>query len=361
MRPRAALAVVSCALMLAACSSYKSSGAGGGSNGVELLGAGSTFVYPLMNRWIANFQQTNPNVRINYQSIGSGGGIQQLKKGLVDFGASDAALDDDQLKEMPAIVQIPESAGPVCITYNLSGLQQPLKLSPQTLAGIFLGTIKNWQDAAIKKDNPGTNLPKADIVVAHRSESSGTTNIFTTYLDAVSPEWHSKVGKGLAVSWPVGVGGKGSEGVTGVVKQTQGGIGYVELTYATENHLATANIKNQAGKFVAPSAESAAAAIEAFTQKLSSDVRTPVVNPPASAADAYPISGFTYLLIPKQPKDAAKGQVLAKFVKYVLTEGQQASGDLHYARLPDSIQHVNQQLLAQVSTQSQGNGGNGGE
>ena len=361
MRAKAALGILSCALVLAACSSYKSGGVGGSSNEVNLIGAGSTFVYPLMNRWIANFQQANPNVRINYQSIGSGGGIQQLKKGLIDFGASDAALDDDQLKEMPAMVQIPESAGPVCITYNLPGLQQPLKLSPKTLAGIFLGTIKNWQDAAIKKDNPGTNLPKAEIVVAHRSESSGTTNIFTTYLDAASPDWHTKVGKGLAVNWPVGVGGKGSEGVTGVIKQTQGGIGYVELTYATENHLATASIKNQAGKFVAPSAESAAAAIEAFGQQLSSDVRTPIVNPPASAADAYPISGFTYLLIPKQPKDANKGQVLANFVKYVLTDGQQASAELHYAKLPSSIQQVDQQLLSQVSAQSQGNSGNGGQ
>lgn len=358
MRPRAALGILSCALVLAACS--KSGGGGGSANEVELLGAGSTFVYPLMNRWIANFQQTNPNVRINYQSIGSGGGIQQLKKGLVDFGASDAALDDNQLKDMPALVQIPESAGPVCITYNLPELEQPLKLSPQTLAGIFLGTIKNWQDAAIKKDNPGTSLPKADILVAHRVENSGTTNIFTTYLDAVSPEWHSKVGKGLAVNWPVGIGGKGSEGVTGVVKQTQGGVGYVELTYAAENHLATASIKNQAGKFVEPGAESAAAALAAFSQQLSSEVRTPVVNPPASAADAYPISGLTYLLIPKQPKDAAKGQVLANFVKYVLTDGQQASTDLHYSKLPDSIQQVGKQLLAQVSVQSQGKSGNGG-
>jgi phosphate transport system substrate-binding protein len=314
-----------------------------------------------MNRWIADFQQQNQNVRINYQSIGSGGGIQQLKQGLVDFGASDAALDDNQLKEMPPVVQIPESAGPVCITYNLPDLKQPVKLSPQTLAGIFLGTIKNWQDAAIKKDNPGVSLPKDNITVAHRSEGSGTTNIFTNYLDAVSPQWHSKVGKGLSVSWPAGVGGKGSEGVTGVVKQTPGGIGYVELTYATENQLPTAEIKNAAGKYVAPSADSASAAVEAFSQQLAKDVRTPIVNPPASAADAYPISGLTFLLIPKQPKEANKGQALTNFVKYVLSSGQDKAAELHYSKLPSSLQQVDEQALSQVSAQGGGQGGAGGQ
>src|SRR5512146_525730 len=210
--------------------------------GNELTGAGSTFVYPIMSRWISAFQQSNPDVRINYQSIGSGGGIQQLRKGLVDFGASDAALSDEQLKDMPPLVQIPESAGPVCITNNLPSLNQPLKLSSATLAGIYLGKIKKWHDPAITKDNPGVQLPDADIIVAHRTDGSGTTNIFTTYLDAVNPEWHSKVGKGISVNWPVGLGGKGSEGVTGVVKQTEGGIGYVELTYASQNNLPVAQI-----------------------------------------------------------------------------------------------------------------------
>ena len=354
------LTILCCALALAACSSNKN-GSSQPSNGVQLTAAGSTFVYPIMNRWIADFQQQNPNVRINYQSIGSGGGIQQLKKGLVDFGASDAALDDNGLKEMPPIVQIPESAGPVCITYNLADLKQPLKLSPKTLAGIFLGTIKNWQDPAIKKDNPGVNLPKADITVAHRTESSGTSNIFTDYLDAVSPEWHGKVGKGLSVSWPAGVGGKGSEGVTGVVKQTPGGIGYVELTYAMENQLPTAEIKNAAGKFVGPSPESASAAVDAFQQQLSSDVRTPIVNPPANAAAAYPISGLTFLLIPKQAKDAAKGQAVANFVKFVLSTGQDNATSLHYSKLPDSLQQVDQQLLSQISTQANSAGGAGGQ
>ena len=203
-----------------------------GPEGVQLSGAGSTFVYPVMTRWIQDYSQAHQNVQINYQSIGSGGGIQQVKAGTVDFGASDVALTDEQLSGMKPVIQIPESAGPVCITYNLPELKQPLQLSPEALAAIFLGTVKSWQDPAIKKDNPGVTLPKEPVVVSHRAEGSGTTNIFTTYLSAVSPEWQSKVGKGNAVNWPVGLGGKGSEGVTGNIRQSPGAIGYVELTYA---------------------------------------------------------------------------------------------------------------------------------
>ena len=321
---------------------------------VKLTGAGSTFINPAMSRWVADFQKSEPNVQINYQSIGSGGGIEQLKQGTVDFAASDAALSDEQLKTMPPLVQMPESAGPVCITYNLPSLKEPLQLSPETLAGIFLGTIKNWQDRTIAKDNPGITLPKADIVVAHRTESSGTTSIFTTYLDEISPEWHKKIGKGLAVSWPVGMGGKGSEAVTGLVKQSVGGIGYVELTYASQNNLPTARIKNNAGKWIPPTAESAAAAVAAFDKDLEKDVRTPVVAPPASAADAYPITGLTFLFIPRQPKDPSKGQELQKFVQYVITSGQSSASQLHYAPLPPSLQQLDQQLLAGVGGKSGG-------
>lgn len=321
---------------------------------VKLTGAGSTFINPAMSRWVADFQKSEPNVQINYQSIGSGGGIEQLKQGTVDFAASDAALSDEQLKTMPPLVQMPESAGPVCITYNLPSLKEPLQLSPETLAGIFLGMIKNWQDRTIAKDNPGITLPKADIVVAHRTESSGTTSIFTTYLDEISPEWHKKIGKGLAVSWPVGMGGKGSEAVTGLVKQSVGGIGYVELTYASQNNLPTARIKNNAGKWIPPTAESAAAAIAAFDKDLEKDVRTPVVAPPASAADAYPITGLTFLFIPRQPKDPSKGQELQKFVQYVITSGQSSASQLHYAPLPPSLQQLDQQLLAGVGGKSGG-------
>jgi phosphate transport system substrate-binding protein len=185
------------------------------SNSVRISGAGSTFVYPVMTRWVQDFSQGHPNVQINYQSIGSGGGVQQVKSKTVDFGASDAPLSDQQLTDMPPVIQIPETAGPVCITYNLPSLSQPLQLSPEALAGIFLGTIKSWQDPKIKADNPGVNLPDQGIVVVHRADGSGTTNAFTTYLSAVSSDWQSKVGKGNSVSWPIGLGGKGSEGVTG--------------------------------------------------------------------------------------------------------------------------------------------------
>src|SRR5262249_40465657 len=267
-----------------------------------ITGAGSTFIYPVMTQWVEAFRGTHPQVKINYQSIGSGGGIQQLKSGLVDFGASDAALDDEQLKAMPSVVQIPESAGPVCITYNLPELHSPLKLSGATLAGIYLGKIKTWQDPAIAKDNPGVSLPKNSIVVAHRSEGSGTTNIFTTYLAKVSPDWEKQAGKGISLKWPAGIGGKGSEGVTGVVKQTPGGIGYVELAYAKQNNLAVALVKNRAGKWIEPSADGTTAAIQAFGTELAQDVRTPIVDPPAAAADAYPISGLTFLMIPKAGK-----------------------------------------------------------
>ena len=325
-----------------------------GSNSGSIIGAGSTFIYPAMTRWIQGFQGNHAGVQINYQSIGSGGGIQQLKKGLVDFGASDAALDEEQLKDMPALVQIPESAGPVCITYNLPELKTPLKLSADVLAGIYLGKIKKWQDPAIKKDNPGTNLPAHDIIVAHRSDGSGTTNIFTTYLAKVSPEW-AKVGKGISVSWPTGLGGKGSEGVTGVVKQTPGGIGYVELSYAKENNLPVASIRNQAGSWVEPSPAATTAAINAFANDLAKDVRTPIVDPPASAKDAYPIAGLTFLLIPKQGKDANKSQTLKEFVQYIITQGQDQAESLFYAKLPDNLQQQDQNLLSQVSGNGQQN------
>jgi phosphate transport system substrate-binding protein len=312
---------------------------------INITGAGSSFVNPIMSRWIVDYQQSHPNVHINYQSIGSGGGIQQLKNRIIDFGATDAPLSDDQLKEMQPLIQVADSAGPVCITYNLPELKEPLKLTPAALAGIYLGNIKKWHDPAIVKANPGVNLPDSDIVVAHRSEGSGTTNIFTNYLVAVSPEWATKVGKGISVSWPVGLGGKGSEAVTGLVRQSVGGIGYVELTYATQNHLPTAQMQNSAGRWIAPSAQAATAAIEAFKTQLDSDLRVPIVQPPATASDAYPISGLTYLLIPKEGADNNKRQALKDFVQYVITTGQQSATQLDYSELPDSLRQANQKLL----------------
>jgi len=337
--------LIASTLMLTNCTSSPSSKEGGGG---QIIGAGSTFVYPLMSRWIADYRAKQPSVQINYQSIGSGGGIQQLKKGLVDFGASDMALPDDQLKEMPALVQIAETAGPVCVTYNLKDLSQPLKLSPKTLSGIFLGTIKNWHDPSIKAENPGVNLPNQAIFVVHRSDGSGTTNIFTTYLTAVNPEWQSKVGKGLSVSWPAGLGGKGSEGVTGLVKQNPGSIGYVELSYADENKLPVAEIENKAGKFVAPTAAGTSAAIDACSSELQKDIRTPIVDPPASAPEAYPISGLTFLLVPTNPPDATKSAQTKAFISYALNDGQAITEQLHYAKLPPSLQKVDMDLLSKV-------------
>jgi phosphate transport system substrate-binding protein len=348
-------AIVAFGLILLSCNSGQQSTAvnPGSGNAKLITGAGSTFIYPVMTQWVSAFRTSHPEVEINYQSIGSGGGIQQLKAGTVDFGASDAALDDQQLKQMPPLVQIPESAGPVCITYNLPELHSPLRLSGTTLAGIYLGKIKTWHDPAIAKDNPGVSLPSHNIVVAHRSDGSGTTNIFTTYLTKVSPDWEKRTGKGLSVNWPTGLGGKGSEGVTGVVKQTAGGIGYVELTYAKQNNLPVALIRNRAGKWVEPSAAGTTAAIEAFASELAQDVRTPIVDPPATAPDAYPISGLTFLLIPKEGRNAAKTQILKDFVQYVITDGQQQSERLAYARLPQPLQQIGQNLLAQVGTSTE--------
>src|ERR1700739_895778 len=235
-RRLAALWGVVCAVFfgMAACNSGPKSPSEASKSSVKITGAGSSFVFPVMQRWFSVFQASHSGVQINYQSIGSGGGIEQLKNGLLDFAASDAALDDEQLKTMPPVVQIPESAGPVCLTYNVQELKGPLRLSSEPLVEIYLGKIKNWQDPAIKRDNSGVALPNENIVTAHRSDGSGTTNIFSTYLAKVSPQWRKKVGHGLSLSWPVGLGGKGNEGVSAVVKETPGAIGYIELAYATQ-------------------------------------------------------------------------------------------------------------------------------
>lgn len=339
-----------CGLMLTGLWACKSKGA---SETITISGAGSTFVNPVMTRWVQDFQQTHPNVHVNYQSIGSGGGIQQVKAGTVDFGASDVTLTDEQLAGMPPILQIPESAGPVCLIYNLPGLNKPLQLSSEALAGIFLGKIKSWQDPIIAKDNPGVQLPNQPVVVAHRAEGSGTTNIFTTYLAAISDEWKAKVGKGASINWPIGLGGKGSEGVTGQVRQSPGAIGYVELTYAEQNKLPVAAIKNLAGKYVLPGTSSTTAAIDAFKNELAKDPRLPVVNPPATAADAYPIAGLTFLILPKDGQDASKRKALKQFVAYVIDQGQVAAGKLNYAPLPDGVKQFDKQALEKLTTAGQ--------
>lgn len=320
---------------------------------VSLLGAGSTFVYPVMTRWVESFTQGHPDVHINYQSIGSGGGIQQVRAGTVDFGASDVALTDAELKGMRPVIQFPESAGPVVVTYNLPQLTQPLQLSPGTLAGIYLGQIKNWGDAKIAADNPGVKLPDEPIVVVHRADGSGTTNAFTTYLSAVSADWKSKVGAGKSVSWPLGLGGKGSEGVTGQLKQAAGAIGYVELTYAEQNSLPMARIKNQAGNFVAPGTASTTAAIQAFAAQLEQDPRVAIVNPPATATEAYPISTLTFLILPKDGPNRAKREGLKSFLNYVVTEGQTTANELQYAPLPEALKQYDQEQLKLLTADGQ--------
>lgn len=343
-----AIGSVALALGFSGCNS-----GGGGSEKVNITGAGSSFVNPVMQRWIQSYSQVHTNVQINYQSVGSGAGIQQVKSGTVDFGASDAPLSDEQLAGMKPVIQIPESAGPVVITYNLPELKQPLQISGEDLADIFLGKIKTWHDPAIAKDNPGVALPNTNIVVVHRADSSGTTNAFTTYLSSISSEWNDKIGKGTQVQWPVGLGGKGSEGITGQLRQTPGAIGYVELTFAAQNKLPVASIGNQAHKYVVPGTASTTAAIAAFADQLTKDPRTPIVNPPASAPDAYPISTLTFLIIPKDGTDAAKRSALKSFITYVITDGQAEAEKLEYAPLPDSVKQYNQQVLGQLTTNGQ--------
>jgi phosphate transport system substrate-binding protein len=335
------------AFTLSACKSSTST------QSVTLSGAGSTFVYPAMTRWVAGFSQAHPNVQINYQSIGSGGGVTQVKAGTVDFGASDYSLKDEQIAAMKPVIQFPESAGPVCITYNLPELTQPLQLSAEVVARVFLGQITNWQDKAIAADNPGVKLPKEPMVVVHRSEGSGTTAGFTTYLSAVSADWKSKVGAGGSVSWPVGLGAKGNEGVTGQLKQTPGAIAYVELAYAQQNQLPVAKIKNLAGNYISPSTASTTAAINAYTAQLAQDPRTPIVNPPATAADAYPISTLTFIIVPKDGPGKDKRAALKSFLQYVVTDGQAAAGELNYAPLPDGVKQYDQQQLNLMTADGQ--------
>jgi phosphate transport system substrate-binding protein len=330
--------------LLTACNSSS------GPKTITLNGAGSTFVYPVMSRWVQIYSSQHPNVRINYQSIGSGGGVQQVKAGTVDFGASDYALDDQALGQMKPMIQIPETAGPVCITYNLPGMQKPLQLSADVIAGIFLGKITSWRDPALVKDNPGVSLPNSKIVAVHRTDGSGTTAAFTTYLSAVSDEWKTKVGKGGSVSWPEGVGGKGSEGITEQVRQAPGSIAYVELTYAQQNKLPVAAVKNKAGKYILPSTASTTAAIAGYAAELSKDPRIPIVDPPASAADAYPISTLTFLIIPKDGTNADKRSALKSFATYLIQLGQAEASALNYAPLPDAVKQYDQQTLNQMTT-----------
>jgi phosphate transport system substrate-binding protein len=312
-------------------------------NAQTITGAGATFPYPIYSKWFSAYAQQK-GVRINYQSVGSGAGIRQLKNRTVDFGATDAALSNSELRAMPGpVVHIPTVAGAVAVVYNVPGVGKGLRLDGATTADIFQGKIKSWDDARIRALNPGRSLPSRGITIAHRSDGSGTTNIFTSYLKAVSPSWSRGVGAGKTVNWPVGLGGKGNDGVAGIVKQTSGAIGYVELAYAEQNRLAYATLKNKSGRFVAPSVSSVTAAAVGGARALQRDVRSPIVN--SSGATAYPISGFTYILLYRNhPRNAAMKQ----FLTWAIGPGQSYARPLLYAPLPRSIVALNRKTLATI-------------
>jgi phosphate transport system substrate-binding protein len=327
---RKSLLIVSLALGLAALAMAQ-----GGT--ILLNAAGATFPYPIYSKWFDVYHNQHPNVQINYQSIGSGGGIRQLLAGTVDFGASDGPMSDDQLSQAKfKILHFPTVLGAVVPTYNIAGVSGELNFTQKALAGIYLGTITKWNDPEIAKSNSGVNLPNTDIVVIHRSDGSGTTYIWTDFLGKVSEEWKRKVGNAAtSVNWPVGLGGKGNEGVTGLVKQTPNAIGYIELIYAAQNNIPYGKVQNAAGNFVKADLASVTAAAAADAKNIPADFRVSITNP--QGPKVYPISSFTWLLIPAQIQDATKREAIKDFLKWMLTEGQKYNEGLTYAQLPKEL------------------------
>jgi phosphate transport system substrate-binding protein len=298
-------------------------------------GAGATFPNPMYQKWFSEYHKAHPDIQFNYQSIGSGGGIRQVLAQTVDFGASDGPMTDEQLSQAKTkILHIPTVMGAVVPAYNVPGVSTELKFTPEALAGIFLGKITTWNDPAIAKANPGVSLPNQTIIVVHRSDGSGTTYIFTDYLAKVSSEWANGPGKGTSVKWPVGLGGKGNEGVAGMIRQMQGGIGYIELIYAVQNKIDYGSVKNAGGVFVKASLDSVTAAA-ASVKSMPADFRVSITNAPGK--DAYPISSFTWLLIPEKSKEAAKGKILADFLSWMVDDGQKMTAELTYAPLPGNV------------------------
>ena len=306
---------------------------------ITLNGAGATFPNPIYSKWFSEYNKVHPDVQINYQPIGSGGGIRQVTEATVDFGASDMPMTDDQLKEAEGklktkVFNLPTVLGAVVPAYNVPGVSGDVKFTGDVLAEIFLGRISNWNDPAIAKDNPGVKFPNQDIVVVHRSDGSGTTFIWTDYLSKVSADWKSQVGSNTSVKWPKGLGAKNNDGVAGSIRQLPGSIGYVELIYAIQNNISYGSVKNSSGAFVKASLEGVTAAA-ASAPKMPADFRVSITNAPGK--DAYPISSFTWLLIPAQSKDAAKGKILADFLNWMTADGQKMTNALAYASLPDSV------------------------
>jgi len=319
---------------------------------LKLNGAGATFPYVIYSKWFDVYHQKT-GIEFNYQSIGSGGGIKQVIEGTVDFGASDAPMSEDQMKEVKEkrgteILHIPTVMGAVVITYNLPSVGQGLKLTSDVLSDIYLGKITKWNDLRITSINQGKKLPDEAIFVIHRSDGSGTTNIYSGYLSKVSETWKSKVGQGTSVNWPVGLGGKGNEGVAGLVKQTEGSIGYVELAYAKQNNLPYSSLKNKAGNFVLPTFDAVSAAAAGFINNMPADLRVEITN--ADGKDSWPISGFTWLLIYKNMKSKEKAQAVVNFLKWAVTDGEKYAKDLYYAPLPPEVVKLDQKKIEQIST-----------
>jgi phosphate transport system substrate-binding protein len=311
-----------------------------------LNGAGATFPNPIYSKWFSEYNKLHPDVQINYQSLGSGAGIRQLLSGTVDFGASDATMSDEQLAQAKTkILHIPTVLGAVVPAYNVPGISGEVKFTPEALAGIFLGKIQKWNDPAITQANPGVNFPNQQIIVIYRAEGSGTTFIFTDYLSKVSKDWANTVGKGPSVKWPVGMAGKGNEGVAGQIRQSQGAIGYVELIYAVENKITYGSVKNSAGNFVKASLDGVTEAA-ASVKSMPADFRVSITDAPGKTA--YPISSFTWLLIPEQSKDPKKGKIIADFLEWMVKDGQKMTTQLSYAPLPASVVEKVKEAIKQI-------------
>jgi len=314
---------------------------------VQINGAGATFPYPIYSKWFSEYNKLHPNVEINYQSIGSGGGIRQLSNQTVFFGATDGPMTPEQMLAAPGkILHLPTVLGAVVPVYNIPGVSTQLKFTGGLLADIFLGKITKWNDPTIMKLNPGVNLPGTDITVVHRSDGSGTSYIFVDYLAKLSAEWKQKVGVATAVNWPVGVGGKGNEGVSGLVTQTPGSIGYVELIYALQNKVSYGAMQNMAGDFVTATVESVSAAAAEAVKSMPADFRVSITNAPGKGV--YPISSFTWLLLYENPKDKAQAKIMVDFVKWALTDGQKFAPDLGYAPLPEAVVKLELAALTHV-------------
>lgn len=349
------LSIAATLLALTACKPAETpqspaTGTGGTSSAVTINGAGATFPNPLYSKWFDTYGKSHPEVRVNYQPIGSGGGIKQLSAGTVFFGATDGPMTDEQLKAAPGpVLHFPTVLGGVVPIYNLPEVTAQLRFNGPVLANIYLGKITKWNDAAIAQLNPGVKLPDTDLAVAHRSDGSGTSFIWCDFLSKTSPEFQKKVGVATSVSWPVGIGAKGNEGVSGIVRQTPGAIGYVELIYALQNKIPYASVQNRAGEFVTASLDSVTAAAAGAAANMPDDFRVSITNP--DGKDAYPIASFTWLLFFQNPQDKQRGKIMVDFLKWALTDGQTFAADLHYAPLPRAV--VDKELLAVSKVQVQ--------